>query len=100
MSTGEGASVAAFPLGEPVRQDAGPAVGKTERQRAGQLYADVHAALENCPETFDRGDICRVLGREPNRGSLYRVLQELIAQGMVTVETPGEGTIPTKYRKR
>jgi len=75
------------------------APAKKKRQPIGQLYEDVCAALERCPERFDRGDVCRLLGYEPNRGNLYRVLQELMAEKLFAVEIRGEGTIATKYRK-
>jgi len=41
----------------------------------------------------------RLLGYEPNRGNLYRVQQELMAEKLFAVEARGERTIPTKYRK-
>jgi hypothetical protein len=76
-----------------------PAAEKAPRRQPGQLYEEVCAALEQCPESFDRGDLCRLLGYEPNRGSLYRVLQDLMIEKTVAVQTFGSGTIPTKYRK-
>jgi len=81
------------------RQAAAPAPAKKKRLPNGKLYEDVCAAVERCPERFDCGDVCRLLGYEPNRGNLYRVLQELIAEELFAVEARGEGTIPTKYRK-
>ena len=39
------------------------------------------------------------MSSEPTRGSLVRVLQELLAEKLFAVEVRGEGTIPTKYRK-
>jgi hypothetical protein len=99
MSSGDHAPAVAPPLGEPMAPGAPPASAKMKRQPIGQLYEDVCTALERCPERFDRGDVCRLLGYEPNRGSLYRVLQELIAEKLFALEVRGEGTIPSKYRK-
>ena len=99
MSSGDQAPAMAPPPGEPMAPGALQAPAKKKRQPNGQLYEDVCAAVERCPERFDRGDVCRLLGYEPNRGNLYRVLQELIAEELFAVEARGEGTIPTKYRK-
>jgi hypothetical protein len=69
------------------------------RRGAWDLYNDVQDALDEAPKVFDRSDICRILGYEPNRGSLYRTLQELIRDGDCTLEQRGTGKVPTRYRK-
>jgi len=69
------------------------------RRGAWDLYDDVRDALDKAPEVFDRKDICRILGYEPNRGSLYRTLQELVQDGDCVVEERGAGKVPTRYRK-
>jgi len=70
------------------------------RRRAGELYNDVRDALAKLPEVFDRNDVCEQLGYEPDRGSLYRTLQELIEEGILAREAPGAGRAPARYRKR
>jgi hypothetical protein len=69
------------------------------RRTAWGLFNDVQDALDQAPEVFDRNDICRILGYEPNRGSLYRTLQELIQDGACALEERGTGKVPTRYRK-
>jgi len=70
-----------------------------QRRLAGQLEADVRAALEHCPEVFQTGDLCRLLGYQPNRGNLYRLLQELLTGGVIAYENKGQGRAGSKYRK-
>jgi len=89
MSSGDQAPAMAPPPGEPMVSSAPPAPAKKKRQPIGQLYEDVCAAVERYPERFDRGDVCRLLGYEPNRGSLVRVLQELLAEKLFAVEAHG-----------
>jgi hypothetical protein len=69
------------------------------RRGAWDLFNDVQRALDEAPEVFDRNDICRILGYEPNRGSLYRTFQELIQEGACAIEERGTGKVPTRYRK-
>jgi len=76
-----------------------PTPPKPARRGPWELHNDVVAALENIPEIFTRNEICQAIGYEPDRGSLYRVLQELIADGGVAVEQTGSGKWPTRYRK-
>jgi hypothetical protein len=64
-----------------------------------ELLDDVRNALAEVPETFDRNDICRVLGYEPDRGSLYRTLLELENDGILSVQHRGAGRLPTRYRR-
>lgn len=78
---------------------AGPAQSPPQRRMAGQLEADVRAALEHCPEIFQTGDLCRVLGYQPNRGNLFRLFQELLAGGVIAYEDKGRGRAGSKYRK-
>jgi hypothetical protein len=63
------------------------------------LFNDVVDALAKVPEVFDRNDICRVLGYEPDRGSLYRTFQELKREGVLTQQQRGTGKWPARYRK-
>ncbi len=69
------------------------------RRRAGELDEEVQAILPHLPDPFTFSDVCRVLGYNPDRGSLYRTLQELKDQGHIGVHTEGKGTQPTRYRK-
>lgn len=75
-----------------------PAPPARRRRKAGELYEAVVEILPQLPETFVFSDVCRLLGETPDRGSLYRVLQELKAEGSVAIESTGSGTQPTEYR--
>ena len=79
---------------EPVPPSAAP-----QRRSAPEVDADVRAVLVRLPETFTRRDVCEALGYEPDRGALYRTLQDLTHEGVVRVESPGAGQRATAYRK-
>jgi hypothetical protein len=49
------------------------------RQKTGELYGHVVGALAKVPDVFTRDDLLACLGYQPNRASLYRILQDLIA---------------------
>jgi hypothetical protein len=66
---------------------------------AWRLQGDVEAALANVPDVFDRNDLCRTLGYEPDRASLYRTIWELIGKGVLALEDRGSGRTPSRYRK-
>jgi DNA-binding PadR family transcriptional regulator len=55
--------------------------------------------LRSLSESFTRRDICEALGYEPDRGSLYRVLQDLVREGSLRIKTTGTGQKPTTYRQ-
>jgi hypothetical protein len=72
---------------------------RPQRRAAWQLIEDVEKALADVPEVFDRNDICDALGYDPDRGSLYRILQELIGDGILALENRGAGKQPSRYRR-
>ncbi|MFY9822375.1 MAG: hypothetical protein WAM82_13410 [Thermoanaerobaculia bacterium] len=78
-----------------------PAAAPPQPRRRGpwELLEDVEAALPKLPDVFDRNDICRALGYEPDRGSLYRTVQLLKQDGLLAVKQRGAGKTPTSYRK-
>lgn len=67
-----------------------------QRSRGGD---DVRGALSRLPETFTRGDVCEVLGYEPDRSALFRILRELTQEGALRIESRGAGQRATIYRK-
>jgi hypothetical protein len=73
-----------------------PAVPRRPR---GDLNEEVTAALDSLPEVFDRNQVCEVLGYQPDRSTLFRVLQQLAFQGVLAFESYGGGRRTTKYRK-
>ncbi len=64
-----------------------------------ELHNDVVDALDVVPEVFDRNDVCRVIGYEPDRGSLYRTFLDLKEEGTLVIQKRGSGRSPTLYRK-
>jgi hypothetical protein len=66
---------------------------------AWQLYREIKEALPRVPEVFDRNHVCQALGYTPDRGSLYRTLQELASDGVIAVQGLGSGKTPTRYKR-
>ncbi len=69
------------------------------RRSAPEVDVDVRAAFPRLPATFTRRDVCAALGYEPDRGALYRTLQDLTRAGALRVEERGGGQRATTYRK-
>jgi hypothetical protein len=86
------------PRSAPAREPL-PAADKPRRRRAPEVDDDVRAAFASLPEKFTRRDVCEALGYEPDRGALYRVLQDLTRSGALRVESSGAGQRATTYRK-
>ena len=63
------------------------------------MDADIRKSFWRLPETFTRGDVCEMLGYEPDRGPLYRSLQDLVREGGLRIESPGSGQRATVYCK-
>ena len=76
-----------------------PQPDRPRRRSAPEVEADVRAAFGRLPEAFTRRDVCEVLGYEPDRAALYRILQTLTQEGVARVESAGEGQRATVYRK-
>ncbi len=83
------ATVPATPPRKPARHRLAP----------GQLREDVETALAQMPEVFDRNDLLRALGYGPERSSLHRVLDRLVNEGVLVLDSYGAGKIAAKYRK-
>jgi hypothetical protein len=76
-----------------------PQPAAARRRGAAEVDDDVREGFGRLPERFTRGDVCEVLRYEPDRGALYRSLQQLVAAGSVRVESPGAGQRATVYSK-
>lgn len=87
------------PAPSPPKEETPEPPSPPRRRTMGDLEQDVRAALPGLPETLTRRDVCEAIGYEPNRGSLYRILQELVQEGSLRMESPGEGQKPAVYRK-
>ncbi len=83
----------------PVLPPSPPAVPVKRRWRPGELRTAVQEALTKVPEEFDRGDLVAALGVEPERGSLYRVVEDFVRAGWLERALSGTGRTGTRYRK-
>jgi len=83
----------------PAKQEPLPAANASRRRRPDEVIADLNKAFWHLPGMFTRGDVCKALGYEPERGGLYRILQGMVKDGLVAVESLGEGKRATVYRK-
>jgi len=76
-----------------------PAPSQSQYISSYHLERDLRAALPHLPEQFTRGDVCEVVGYEPDRSTLYRILRELVQEGSIRIEAVGSGRRATIYRK-
>jgi hypothetical protein len=98
-----GAGSAALPAGAVAAAPAPPAPPTPPEQPQGrkgpEVEDDVYSQYWKLPEVFTRRDVCRVLGYEPDRAVLHRVLKKLLRDGFTSLEFKGDGQRPAKYRK-
>lgn len=83
----------------PAKQEPLPVPASPPRRSASHLGSDLRAALPRLPRQFTRGDVCAALGYEPDRGTLFRLLRELVQDGSVSIESTGSGRRATIYRR-
>jgi hypothetical protein len=76
-----------------------PSPDRPRRKTGPEVAADVGRVFAGLPEAFDRNDVCEALGYEPDRGVLYRAINELLQEGYLRIELDGTGRKPTRYRK-
>lgn len=84
------------PTLEPAAPTAEP---QSARRLDGEVEADIKAALDRLGDAFLKSDLCRALGYEPSRTSLYRALATLQREGIIKLESPGVGRRAGLYRK-
>jgi hypothetical protein len=94
-----GTASAALPAGAPVPPAPAPPAEQPRRRKGPEVEDDVYARLGELPEVFTRRDVCRVLGYEPDRAVLHRILKKLLGDGFTSLEFKGDGQRPAKYRK-
>ena len=100
MTNGGSVPVPSLPAAqatEGIRPPAEPV--RAGRRGGGDLYEEVVGVFPGLPEVFDIGHVRQALGSDPHRGSLYRILQQLIDEGRLRLESRGSGKTPTRYRK-
>jgi hypothetical protein len=76
-----------------------PSSPSRRRQRAGDVAEDFRGIYGQLPEAFGRNDIHALLGYEPDRGALYRILAALSTKKVILIETFSVGRRPAAYRK-
>jgi len=69
------------------------------RQPAGKLWEDIDAIFDDLPQVFNRNDIVKALGYEPERSSLHRLITSLQTGGVIVLKAHPAGRIPAKYEK-
>ena len=78
---------------------AAPVPDRPSTRGAWALYNDVFDALGKLGPEFDRSEVCRALGYEPNRASLQRALKELAVEKLVKQVKPGSGRTAARWAK-
>jgi hypothetical protein len=74
-----------------------PPESSRPRQKRGQLWKDIDAALEHLPQVFNRHHLVKALGYEPDRASLHRVMKGLVEHGVIRLKAQSVGKYPADY---
>lgn len=98
MATGEKEAVPPRTASEPSSSPQ-PAPPARPRQKRGQLWKDIDAALDRLPEVFDRDDLVKALGYEPDRSALHRVMTGLRRQEILILKARSVGKFPAQWQK-
>ncbi len=83
---------------EPPEEPAPPPAQEPENRR-GMVREEIEAAFEALPTEFERQDVIRILGYEPPRATLFRVLNQLVAEGWLSIASYSIGRLSTRYSK-
>lgn len=67
------------------------------RQKRGQLWTDIDAVLDDLPDVFNRHDLVKALGYEPDPSALHRVIHGLLRRGVIVIKYRSHGKIPAVY---
>lgn len=76
-----------------------PAAPARPRLKPGQLWKEVDAILDRLPEVFDRNDLVKALGYEPDRSALHRVMDGLRRHEIITLKSRSVGKFPAQWEK-
>ena len=63
------------------------------------VMSDLEAALPKLPQIFKRQDVLHALGYEPPRTTLFRALNQLQEEGVISAENHSPGGTAVRYRK-
>jgi hypothetical protein len=69
------------------------------RSPAHQVEGALLAVWDQLPEVFDRADLVKLLGLEPRRSTLHRVLLRYVREGALEREDGPGGRYLLRYRK-
>jgi hypothetical protein len=83
----------------PAAANPAPPPPQRQRHRTGDVEQELRRIYGQLPETFGRSDIHALLGYEPDRGALYRILADLSTQGVLVIQKVSLGRRPAVYRK-
>lgn len=83
----------------PAPQERPLARSQPHGERTSTARGEIYSSFYRLPETFTRNDVCKVLGFEPDRGTLFRILRELTDQGYIRIAARGRGQRATVYEK-
>jgi len=76
-----------------------PAPVMEPESRRGMVREEIEAAFAALPDEFERQDVLRVLGYEPPRATLFRVLNQLVSEGWISIVSYSIGRLSTRYSK-
>ena len=76
-----------------------PQPSPPEPIRRYNVVDEILATLPRLPEVFDKSDVVRLLGYEPNRPTLHRAWQRLREQQKIEMAVHSDGRRPMKFRK-
>jgi hypothetical protein len=93
------ASSETLPKATPPQSETVTPPERPKETRRGQVRDEIEAAFAELPEEFDRRDVLRVLGYEPPRATLFRVLEQLVADKWISVAWYSNGRSSTRYAK-
>jgi len=83
----------------PAKQEPPSAARLPHGQKTYAARDEIYASFYRLPERFTRTDVCKMLGYEPDRGALFRVLKELVDKGHLRSAERGSGKRATVYAK-
>lgn len=96
----DGTAAPATPDPSPIGPVAQEPARQPRRRGPGELVDEVIDLLPKLPELFTKDDVAKILAEPADRSSLFRVLQELQANGWFKLDRAGQGRYPTVYRQR
>jgi hypothetical protein len=81
----------------PVQTSAAPPPATPSSSKRGQLWRDIDAILDDLPQVFNRDDLVKALGYEPDPSALHRALRGLRRAGVIVLKARSVGKYPADY---